>query len=158
MASKRRRKPVDLSNVTYVGVAHGDQVYVDYGDAGPERHKLDPRLDVLAISPTGYSWGSKIAQGPAQLALALLLHALGNETRALLLYQRFKWRVFVEMAPGESWALRRANVLALCDEMEELEREAKKHRPHTPEVAPINDRGLNVGLGGGKLVFEGDER
>ncbi|MBI5598408.1 MAG: hypothetical protein HY890_01570 [Deltaproteobacteria bacterium] len=40
-------------------------------------------------SPDGFNWGYA-GSGPAQLALAILLHHAGKEV-ALFLYQSFKW-------------------------------------------------------------------
>lgn len=47
-------------------------VYVD----GERREALPLRLDVANHSPTGFSWGYN-GSGPAQLALAILAHAMG---------------------------------------------------------------------------------
>lgn len=60
------------------------QVFVGYG--GPP---LKPRLDLWSHSPTGFNWGYN-GSGPAQLALALLADALGDDQLAITLYQPFK--------------------------------------------------------------------
>ena len=47
-------------------------------------------LKLRKHSPTGFAFGYG-GSGPAQLSLALLLDVLDNHTRALDLYQAFKW-------------------------------------------------------------------
>lgn len=49
---------------------------------------LNPRYDLWNHSPTGFEWGYG-GSGPAQLALALLADAIGDD-EALLYYQLFK--------------------------------------------------------------------
>lgn len=74
--------------ITYIGVrteAGGVSVHKQHEDGRLE--DLDPRLDVRNHSPTGFEWGYA-GSGPAQLALALLTDALGDEERAKSLYQR----------------------------------------------------------------------
>jgi hypothetical protein len=58
------------------------------GRSGP----LAPRYDLRNHSPDGYNFGYG-GSGPAQLALALLADALGDDGRAQRLYQDFKWKV-----------------------------------------------------------------
>lgn len=58
-------------------------------DLPPERSELNLRLDVRNHSPTGFAWGYG-GSGPAQLALALLMDALGDQDMALTHYQEFK--------------------------------------------------------------------
>lgn len=55
------------------------------------RHPLPPRHDLANHSPTGLSWGYS-GSGPTQCALAILADALGDDARAVRLYQRFKER------------------------------------------------------------------
>lgn len=50
---------------------------------------LDPRLDLANHSPTGLAWGY-LGSGPAQLALAILCDATGDDELALAYYQLFK--------------------------------------------------------------------
>lgn len=71
---------------------------------GSRTYRLDPRLDLRNHSPTGVAWGYA-GSGPAQLALALLADAVGDEL-ALAHYQDFK-RGFIErLAKDESFTLR----------------------------------------------------
>jgi hypothetical protein len=55
---------------------------------------LDLRLDLDNHSPTGFNWGYG-GSGPAQLALALLADALGDDRQAARLHQIFKRSVVV---------------------------------------------------------------
>lgn len=71
---------------------------------------LDPRFDLWNHSPTGFEWGYG-GSGPAQLALALLADATGDDEIALALYQTFKWNL-VAALQKEEWRLDRQQVLA----------------------------------------------
>jgi Family of unknown function (DUF6166) len=71
---------------------------------------LGPRYDLANHSPTGFSWGYG-GSGPAQLALALLADALGDDALALRLYQRFKFRVIGALPLNEAWAMTEVEVL-----------------------------------------------
>ena len=64
---------------------------------------LDPRFDLRFHSPDGFEWGYG-GSGPAQLALALLADHLGDNEKALALYQDFKGLV-VSGLPREGWKL-----------------------------------------------------
>jgi hypothetical protein len=50
----------------------------------------------LANHSTGFNWGYG-GSGPAQLALALLADALGNDELALQLHQKFKFHVIAQL-------------------------------------------------------------
>lgn len=54
-----------------------------------QRTRLPLRLDLRRHSPDGFEWGYA-GSGPAQLALAILAHHLGDDAEALRLYQDFK--------------------------------------------------------------------
>jgi len=73
-------------------------------------HVLDPRLDLRNHSPTGFAWGYG-GSGPAQLALAILCHALHSDERAEQLYQDFKDAVIAPLAHDEAWRLTTQDVL-----------------------------------------------
>jgi hypothetical protein len=64
---------------------------------------LNPRLDLRKHSPNGFEWGYG-GSGPTQLALAILADHLGDDEKALQLYQLFKWQV-VAFLPHQSWIL-----------------------------------------------------
>ena len=103
---------------TYYGLSDG-------GLAGPKRvvvvegdlptRDLDPRFDLACHSPDGFNWGFA-GSGPAQLALAICAHALGDDARALAIYQEFK-RVHVANL-GTSWAMDDLWVRATVERLE----------------------------------------
>ena len=68
---------------------------------------LDPRFDLKRLSPAGFEWTYE-GNGPAQLALALLADHLGNDGRALALYQPFMRAVVAEL--DNSWELTSAEI------------------------------------------------
>lgn len=63
---------------------------------------LDPHYDLKRLSPTGFEWTYEGA-GPAQLALALLADHLGDNARALALYEAFMRAVVADL--DNSWEL-----------------------------------------------------
>lgn len=97
-----------MSKVTYIGA---DQ---EFGEASVFRFRegidpargtqLNPRFDLRRHSPTGFAWGYG-GSGPAQLSLAILADLLGNDERALRLYQDFKFKVIGRLPQGERWIL-----------------------------------------------------
>jgi hypothetical protein len=68
---------------------------------------LDPRYDLKRLSPTGFEWTYE-GNGPAQLALALLADHLGDDAKALALYQRFMQTVVADL--DNSWELNSADI------------------------------------------------
>jgi len=68
---------------------------------------LDPRFDIKRFSPTGFEWTYE-GNGPAQLALALLADHLGDDGRALQLYEPFMRAVVAEL--DNSWELTSADI------------------------------------------------
>ncbi|MDH3664374.1 MAG: DUF6166 domain-containing protein [Alphaproteobacteria bacterium] len=65
-------------------------------------HGLKPRLDLANHSPDGFAWGYG-GSGPAQLSLALLADALGDDERALRLYQPFKHAYIAGLRQDKAW-------------------------------------------------------
>ena len=83
---------------------------------------LDPRLDIVNHSPTGFSWGYS-GSGPAQLALAILADYLSipkpfkqywcagrhvfNKTydQGIKCYQQFKEDVIAELPQKKEWII-----------------------------------------------------
>lgn len=63
---------------------------------------LDPRLDLISKSPTGLDWGYS-GSGPAQLALAILAHCVGDQL-ALKHFQAFKLR-YVSRFEHDHWTM-----------------------------------------------------
>lgn len=55
----------------------------------PSTHRLEPLPNVLGHSPDDFEWGHR-GSGATDLALSILVHALGDEERAERLYQAFK--------------------------------------------------------------------
>ena len=77
-------------------------------DAGHARSiPLNPQLKLRNHSPDGFEWGYG-GSGPAQLALALLVDAVGDtragKVHALAHYQTFKFEVVARLARDE-WEL-----------------------------------------------------
>lgn len=105
--------------VTYVGWRNergkAEVCRLDGGDV----RRLDPRFDLWRHSPDGFEWGYQ-GSGPAQLALALLADALGDDSLAVLFYQSFKRHVVANLA-GDFWTLEREavkdGVLVACSNM-----------------------------------------
>jgi hypothetical protein len=86
-------------------------------DGEPQLHSaprpLPLHLDVRNHSPTGFEWGYG-GSGPAQLALALLLDATGDEAIALQHYQTYKRRVVAGW--GASWTTTAAAIRSFVAE------------------------------------------
>jgi Family of unknown function (DUF6166) len=72
------------------------------------KRPLDERTDLYDYSIT-LEWGRDSA-GAAQLSLALLADALGNDDRARLLHESFRRRVVVDLP--ERWTLTRSRIVA----------------------------------------------
>ena len=77
---------------------------------------LPPRLDLAYHSPTGLEWGYG-GSGPAQLALALLADALGDDEKAIMLHQAFKWEVVASLPPV-TWTLTEPEIRAIARQIE----------------------------------------
>ena len=70
---------------------------------------LDPRYDLRNHSPTGFAW-AYAGSGPAQLALAILADATGDDATALRHYQQFKFDK-IAVLPRGTWKIDSADVL-----------------------------------------------
>lgn len=88
------------------------------------RRPLDPRHD-LANKSANFEWGYD-GSGPAQLALAMLADATGDDQRALRLAQGFKQRMIGPL-PRMQWILTRETVLLVAAA---IERDAAKPARH----------------------------
>jgi len=86
---------------------------------GPWR-PLEPRLDLGNHSPTGFEWGYG-GSGPQQLALALVAHVTGDDTRAKWVSQRLKQRI-ISRLPHDGWKLSSVKLLRAIEEIENEER------------------------------------
>ena len=94
-----------MSCKTYIGIPHRDSISGQSLVSVSDDRKSEPlplRLDLFNHSPTGFSWGYT-GSGPAQLALALLADALGDDDLAVRLHQAFKFRVVACWPEGERW-------------------------------------------------------
>lgn len=110
-------RPVEISTRAYRGWRDEDgRTHVEVvGYDG--RKPLDPRLDLRNHSPHGFDWGYR-GSGPAQLALAILADYLGDDERALRLYQVFKESVLLHK-PEHGFSLDSPAVdraIAFCDQ------------------------------------------
>jgi hypothetical protein len=88
----------------YVGT-RGDPCRVTVEEDGQEPRDLPLRLDLRNASPTGFEWGYG-GSGPAQLALAILADATGDDDLALRLHQPFKWTWIAPLPRRSPWPWR----------------------------------------------------
>jgi hypothetical protein len=109
---------VKEASMLYVGERTREGCRVWCQEEGREA-ELPLRLDLWNHSPTGFEW-SYGGSGPAQLALALLAHALGDDERAVRLHQAFKGKVVAGL-PREGWTLLVEEVRSVADELEREE-------------------------------------
>lgn len=70
---------------------------------------LSPKqsLKICKHSPGGFGWGY-MGSGPAQLALALLLDATGDQSTAFNFYQKFKAVVVAKW--GDTWSISKSDI------------------------------------------------
>ena len=104
-----------MTRKTYIGTPHRDSIsgqsLVTVCD-GQKSEPLPLRLDLFNHSPTGFSWGYG-GSGPAQLAVALLADALGDDDRAIRLHQSFKFKVVACWPEGERWWITAEQIAAV---------------------------------------------
>lgn len=100
-------------------VYHGRQTAygcaVDVEEDG-ECTLLNPRHD-LRLHSTEFNGGYG-GSGPAQLALALAADVLGDDRKALEIYQRLKFKI-VGRLPQEDWILTEQQVRTAIDAIEQ---------------------------------------
>jgi hypothetical protein len=92
----------------YIGIRTQEGCSVEVIGPDGRPRPLEPRLDIRNHSPDGFEWGYG-GSGPAQLALAILADHLGDDDRAQMLYQRFKFRVVGNLAAA-AWTLTAAEI------------------------------------------------
>jgi len=109
----------------YSGEATGHQVTVR--EEG-ERLPLALRADLRRHS-SAFAWRLSVDPGCAQLALALLADALGDDSRAMRLQEAFRRRV-VEILP-DRWTITRSRILA---HVEMLEYQMGAASPAHPDI------------------------
>lgn len=101
------------TSVKYVGTSRTGHVH---RIEGRERRRLNPRRDLLMMSSSSLSWGHA-GRGPAQLALALCADALGDDDRALAVYEDFQWAVVAKL--GLVWVITRAEIVDVVERLEQ---------------------------------------
>ncbi len=109
-----RVRPV--AGAAYFGRVDADRRWQAYRGNGTP---LDPRLDLMNHSPTGFAWGYG-GSGPAQLALAVCADWLRSDGRAMAVYQRVKWSVFSQIPQDENWTLTSEAMNAIFDNIDFL--------------------------------------
>ena len=73
--------------------------------------RLNPQNTIFNHSPTGFSWGYA-GSGPAQLALAIMVHEFGGDLNEHPLpYQAFKDEFIANLDEGEDFSFTSDDVL-----------------------------------------------
>ncbi|HTU91242.1 MAG TPA: DUF6166 domain-containing protein [Gemmataceae bacterium] len=92
---------------------HGCAVDVEEdGECTSLHHRND-----LRRHSSGFGWGYA-GSGPAQLALALAADVLGDDDRALAVYQKLKFRM-VGRLPHEEWVLSKNQIRSAIEAIEQ---------------------------------------
>jgi Family of unknown function (DUF6166) len=101
-----------------------------------DKRSLDVRVDLRNYS-TIFGWGSD-SLGAAQLSLALLADALGDDRRALQLSQDFKGRVVIDL-PAR-WTMTRSRILAHAQilELQRLQATYNERLSNRDPAVPAN--------------------
>lgn len=79
---------------------------------------LDPRFDLRYHSPNGFSWGYH-GSGPAQLALALLADATGDDELAQRYYQDFKAEVVAKIPTDSNFEMTDTEIIESLEKIKE---------------------------------------
>ena len=133
-----------MTRKTYIGTPHRDSVsgqsLVTVCD-GQKSEPLPLRLDLFNHSPTGFSWGYG-GSGPAQLALALLADALGDDDRVIRLHQCFKFKVVACWPESERWWITTEQITAVVNliEQENVQAAKKNDQVQGSEAAAASSR------------------
>lgn len=77
-----------------------------------DKTALQLRLDLIRHSPIGFDWANGTPSGSAQLALALLAHASGNDRFALQHYEVFNHEIIRRLAKFR-WELNATQILQM---------------------------------------------
>jgi hypothetical protein len=89
-------------------------------ESGGSVSSLPPCNQIYNHSPDGFEWGYA-GSGPAQLALALCMHALeGDQARATRVYQRFKEQHIATLDQEDQWAMSQEQVLGWVRQIEQM--------------------------------------
>jgi hypothetical protein len=122
---------------TYIGIPAREsglgQPVVTVCD-GQKCQPLPLRLDLFNHSPTGFGWGYG-GSGPAQLALALLANALGDDDRAIRLHHAFKFKVVAAWPEGERWWITADQIAAVVNLIEQKKPQAAKENDQRSTAA-----------------------
>lgn len=97
----------------------GKKIVLVY-EPGRRIRRLWFRLDLCRHSPTGFEWGYG-GSGPAQLALAILADALGDDQLALRYHQQFKFDAIATLPVDKGWQMTTDEVLAHVREIQQEE-------------------------------------
>lgn len=100
-SGRYRRPAFDFASVRYIGEP-GGRVWITSAN-GPKR-PLPQRRDLKQHSAAGFSWGYG-GSGPAQLAIALLADASGDDKRALAHYMEFRLDVIARLPVNERFEI-----------------------------------------------------
>lgn len=101
---------------TYLGSRTADgRAAVDVEHEG-ETVGLPPRHDLRELAPQGFDWSAS-GTGPAQLALALAADCLGDDAKALEVYQALQAKLVARL-PLEGWELTEAQLRRAIDGLE----------------------------------------
>lgn len=117
--------PLHMMGPLYHGQP-GASTYRVHVSEGCVLRPLRMRRDLRDHSPTGYCWGY-LGSGPAALALALCADALGDDGRALRVYQTFKAKVVAALRQDEEWTISARSVVKVCEGIERELIEAERH-------------------------------
>lgn len=136
--------------------------YFGYPQSGKwvARIKQDDKLQDLPLRRDVYNHAEAFAWGPvmigtreskalvpgaAQLALALLCHALNNDGRAQELHQRFKMRAMRDWPANKAWVMTVDEITATCDKIEE-DAQTSKQRSEIKNEPVAFDREPSAGI------------
>jgi hypothetical protein len=107
----------------YEGARRLGVAVVTVRDQAGRAAPLAPRLDLLDHSTSGLEWGC--GGGAAQLALALLADALGDDERAVRLHEAFRWALVAAIPQAEPWAISDTVVRVVAAGLEDRQREGE---------------------------------
>ncbi|MCI0540853.1 MAG: DUF6166 domain-containing protein [Verrucomicrobiales bacterium] len=132
------------------------KVITEHGINDAAARDLPLRLDIRSHSPTGFEWGYD-GSGPAQLALALLADALGNDELAQNHYQQFKRNVISQLP--DTWMLTASEIRRFVAAVHQEGSSAQNctGAPHTlasPAAGKVASKELDFREGNSVVSFE----
>ena len=98
--------------------------------------ELRPRLDLIRHAPVGFDWANGSSSGAAQLALALLAHATGDDSIAREHHQVFMHEIILRL-PRAGWSLAASQVLQMLHfvSVDFAAAALSESRAHSPKTA-----------------------